>query len=95
MPLGKQANVRAVQQIEPVIHLRRNQYDKYCVLAEITTQAQQADAFGQSEAYISRVRRGLREVNAQFIAGVLASFTDRRFDDFFEVVGIRPLRRSA
>lgn len=75
--------------------LRRNQYDKYCALAELTTQAQQADAFGQSEAYISRVRRGRREVNAQFIAGVLAAFPDLRFDDLFEVVGLRLLRRTA
>ncbi|TDD97564.1 hypothetical protein [Actinomadura rubrisoli] len=84
-----------MQQIEPRVQLRHNQYDKYCALAELTTQAQQGEAFGQSEAYISRVRRGRREVNAAFIAGVLAAFPDLRFDDMFEVVGLRPLRRSA
>lgn len=95
MPIGKHVNVLAVEQSEARVLLRRNQYDKYCALAELTTQSQQADAFGQSEAYISRVRRGRREVNAQFIAGVLATFPDLRFDDLFEVVGLRLLRRSA
>lgn len=77
------------------MQLRHAQYDKYCALAGLATQAQQADAFGHSEAYISRVRRGRREVNASFIAGVLAAFPHLRFDDVFEVQGVRPLRRTA
>lgn len=80
---------------EPRVQLRRSQYDRYCAAAELATQAQQADAFGQSEAYISRVRRGRRDVNASFIAGVLAAFPNLRFDDVFEVEGLRPLRKSA
>lgn len=95
MPTGKQASVLVVQQSDPRVQLRNHQYDRYCNLAALTTQAQQAEAFGQSEAYISRVRRGRREVNAQFIAGVLAAFPELRFDDLFEVVGLRPLRRTA
>jgi transcriptional regulator with XRE-family HTH domain len=77
----------AVQQIEPKIQLRVQAYEANCVRAGLVTGAQQADAFGMSPAYISRVPRGLREVNAPFIAGVLATFTGCRFEDFFEVVG--------
>lgn len=95
MPHGKQASVLLVQQTEPRVQLRNHQYDRYCNLASLTTQAQQADAFGQSEAYISRVRRGRRAINAQFIAGVLAAFPHLRFEDVFEVIGFQQLRRSA
>lgn len=84
-----------MEQAEPQICLRQTQYDRYCAIAGLITQAQQADAFGPSEAYISRVRRGLRDVNAQFIAGVLAAFPQMRFDDFFEVIEPERLRRTA
>jgi hypothetical protein len=68
------------------IRLREEAYDQLCNQAGLLRQDQQAEAFRVSCSYLSRVRSGRRQVNVQFIAGVLLSLKDVTFEDVFEAV---------
>lgn len=96
MPAGKLANLVAVQQPTGPVRLRKKRYEAYCALQDLSTQAEQAQAFRVSAPYLGRVLRGEREVGTQLIAGVLTGLEGVTFEDVFEmVVDDQPQRRSA
>lgn len=74
-----------VQQLERKVELRVKQYERFCTRKGLITKTQQAEAFGVDRTYIGRVLSGLRDVNIQFVAGVLGEL-ETRFEDVFEVV---------
>lgn len=74
-----------MQQLERKVELRVKQYERLCTRKGLITKTQQAEAFGVDRTYIGRVLNGLRDVNVQFIAGVIYAL-DLRFEDVFEVV---------
>jgi hypothetical protein len=73
-----------MEQATQRVSLRASQFERFCSRKQLTTQAQQAEAFGCSAAYISRLVRDLTDATGPFIAAVL-DVLDLRFEEVFEV----------
>lgn len=69
------------------IRLRTAQFEKFCKLKGLKTQADKARFLGVTEPTVGRVLNGDRRPGEAFIAGVLAAFPELEFSDLFEVVG--------
>jgi predicted transcriptional regulator len=84
-----------MEQAAPRVSLRHREFTKLCSRKGWTTQAQQARAFGHSEAYISRLVRAKTDPTAAFIAVALETL-ECRFEEVFEVTADEaPLRRAS
>lgn len=68
------------------IRLRTTQFEKFCALKGLKTQADKARFLGVTEPTVGRVINGDRRPGEQFIAGVLAAFPELEFGDLFEVI---------
>lgn len=86
--------LRAMEQANQRVSLRVRQFDRFCKREGLLTQAQQAEAFGCSAPYISRLVRGLTDATGPFIAAVL-DVLDCRFEEVFEVLSDAPSMRRA
>lgn len=84
-----------MEQANQRVALRVRQFEKFCRLDHLATQAQQAEAFGCSAPYISRLVRDKTDATGPFIAAVLDVF-GCRFEEVFEVVAdIDAMRRAS
>lgn len=83
-----------MEQANQRVSLRVSQFERFCSRHQLTTQAQQAEAFGCSAAYISRLVRGLTDATGPFIAAVL-DVLDLRFEEVFEVMADTHAMRRA
>lgn len=68
------------------IRLRTAQFDKFCALKGLKTQAAKARFLDVTEPTVGRVVNGERRPGEQFIAAVLHAFPELEFNDLFEVI---------
>ncbi len=72
------------------IRLRTAQFEKFCKLKGLKTQADKARFLGVTEPTVGRIVSGDRKPGEAFIAGVLHAFPELDFSDLFEVVDDEP-----
>jgi hypothetical protein len=68
------------------IRLRTAQFEKFCKLKGLKTQADKAQFLKVTEPTVGRIVKGERRPGEAFIAGVLNAFPELDFSDLFEVV---------
>lgn len=82
---------------EKTIRLRLAEFDDHCTSLGLDTDTARANAIGVKHSTVGRIWVGEIAPGERFIAGVLAAFPDKKFEDLFEVVDpdSEPVRRSA
>lgn len=69
----------------PVIHLRQDQWDRHMNDEELRTYPDRAKRLGVSRTTIYRIESGETKPGVDFIAATLATFSNLRFEDLFEI----------
>lgn len=69
----------------PSIRLRRGEWDRRMNAKALPTRRARADRIGVSHTTIGRIEEGETKPGGDFIAAVLHTFGDIRFEDVFEI----------
>ncbi|MEV0994584.1 helix-turn-helix domain-containing protein [Nonomuraea sp. NPDC050202] len=71
----------------PVIRLRQAEWDRRMIAKKLATPNARAERLGFSRTTIARIEKGETKPGHEFVAAVLHTFADIRFEDVFEVEG--------
>lgn len=70
---------------KPVIRLRWEEWERRMKAKELTTPNARAERLGFNRTSVVRIERGETKPGYEFIAAVLFTFPEVRFEDVFEV----------